>query len=127
LKHHIPIPFSLPELMALYFGSDILEVFKGTFFHDSLESLFQKIKTTLPAESLRYLSSDQKTLHVELRPYKEYGKFKEIINLGWRRTPKQATVELALPQSRPWIRTGNYDTFWKKSIMKTVHRGLRYH
>ncbi|MEW6440769.1 MAG: transcriptional regulator [bacterium] len=80
LKHHIPIPFSLPELMALYFSSDILKILKGTFFHDSLESLFQKIKTTLPPESLRYLSSVEKTLHVELRPYQEYDRFKETIN-----------------------------------------------
>ena len=94
LKHHIPIPFSLPELMALYFGSDILKVFKGTFFHDSLESLFQKIKTTLPAESLRYLSSVQKTLHVELRPYKEYGKFKEIINRVNQAALERESIEM---------------------------------
>jgi predicted DNA-binding transcriptional regulator YafY len=34
LKHHIPIPFSLTELMALYFGTDMLKAFKGTAFHD---------------------------------------------------------------------------------------------
>ena len=27
VKHQIPIPFSLPELMALYFGADMLRVF----------------------------------------------------------------------------------------------------
>ena len=27
VKHQIPIPFSLPELMALYFGSDMMKVF----------------------------------------------------------------------------------------------------
>jgi integrase len=39
LKHHIPIPFSLTELMALYFSTDMLKAFKGTAFHDFLESL----------------------------------------------------------------------------------------
>jgi predicted DNA-binding transcriptional regulator YafY len=80
VKHQIPIPFSLTELMALYFGSDILKVFKGTVFHDSLESLFQKVKTTLPPESKKYLQNVEQTLHMGMKPYKEYAKFKEIIN-----------------------------------------------
>ena len=29
LKHHIPIPFSLTELMALCFSTDMLKAFKG--------------------------------------------------------------------------------------------------
>jgi len=45
VKHQIPIPFTLPELMALYFSSDMLKAFKETAFYDSLESLFKKIKT----------------------------------------------------------------------------------
>jgi len=94
LKHQIPIPFSLPELMALCFGSDILKVFKGTFFYDSLETLFQKIKTTLPAETLRYLDNVQQTLHVEHRPYQEYGKFKEIINCVNEAAVKRNRLEM---------------------------------
>ncbi|HDZ23089.1 MAG TPA: transcriptional regulator [Desulfobacteraceae bacterium] len=80
VKHQIPIPFSLPELMALYFSGDMLEVFRGTVFHDSLESLFRKIKTTLPPESLKYLQEVEQTLHLEIKPFKEYEKFREIIN-----------------------------------------------
>ncbi|MBW2341877.1 MAG: helix-turn-helix domain-containing protein, partial [Deltaproteobacteria bacterium] len=30
VKHHMPIPFSLTELMALYFSRDMLKVFKDT-------------------------------------------------------------------------------------------------
>ena len=36
VKHHIPIPFNLTELMALYFSSDMMKVFRGTVFYDSL-------------------------------------------------------------------------------------------
>ena len=32
VKHHMPVPFSLPELMALYFTRDMMKVFKGTSF-----------------------------------------------------------------------------------------------
>ena len=94
VKHQIPIPFSLPELMALYFGLDMLKTFKGTFLHDSLESLFLKIKTTLPAESLRYLENVQQTLSVTLRPYKEYSKFKEIINRVNEAAEERKSIEI---------------------------------
>jgi predicted DNA-binding transcriptional regulator YafY len=80
VKHHIPVPFSLTELMALYFGRDMLKIFKDTAFYDSLESLFQKVKTTLPPESLKYLKNIEQTLHLGIKPYKEYGKFKGILN-----------------------------------------------
>jgi len=80
VKHQIPIPFTLTELMALYFSSDMLKVFRNTAFYDSLESLFKKIKTTLPPESIKYLKNVEQTLQVGLKPYKEYSKFKEIIN-----------------------------------------------
>lgn len=80
VKHHIPIPFSLPELMALYFCSDMMKVFQGTVFYDSLESLFQKVKTTLPPESKKFIKNVEQILHLGMKPYKQYSKFKEIIN-----------------------------------------------
>ena len=80
VKHQIPIPFTLPELMALYFSTDMLKVFKDTVCYDSLESLSQKVKTTLPPESLKYVKNVEQTLHLGMRPYKQYSKFKEIIN-----------------------------------------------
>ena len=80
VKHQIPIPFSLAELMALYFSSDMMKVFQGTVFYDSLESLFQKVKTTLPPESKKFIKNVEQTLHLGMKPYKQYSKFKEIIN-----------------------------------------------
>ena len=80
MKYEIPIPFSLTELIALYFSRDMLKVFKDTQFYDSLDSLFNKVKSTLPPGSLDYLDEVQRILHVGLKPYKEYGKFREIIN-----------------------------------------------
>ena len=71
VKHQIPVPFSLTELMALYFGRDMLKVFKDTAFYDSLESLFKKVKTTLPPESIKYLKNVEQTLHLCMKPYKE--------------------------------------------------------
>ena len=95
IKHRIPIPFSFSELMALYFSRDMLKVFQGTFIFESLESLFQKIKTTLPEESLRYLENVGQTLHVGIRPYKEYDRFKEIIRGANDAARERKRVEIA--------------------------------
>ena len=80
VKHQIPVPFSLTELMALYFSRDMLKVFKDTAFYDSLVSLFEKVKTTLPPESRKYLENVENTLYMGVKPYKEYGKFKGILS-----------------------------------------------
>jgi len=94
LKHQIPIPFTLTELMALYFSGDILKIFKGTVFHESLESLFHKVRTTLPQESANYLKNVEQILHVGLKPYKEYGSFREIINQVNEAATKKKSVEI---------------------------------
>ena len=79
-RNPMPVPFSLPELMALYFGRDTLKVLKGTVFHDSLEGLFQKIEATLPPESKKYLKNVEQSLKVGSKPYKPYRKFDKIID-----------------------------------------------
>ena len=75
----MPIPISLPELMALYFGSDVLKVLKGTVFYDSLESLLKKVKSSIPPESEKYLSRVEKSLYTRPGAYKNYDKFRSVI------------------------------------------------
>jgi predicted DNA-binding transcriptional regulator YafY len=79
-RNPMPVPFSLPELMALYFGRDTLKVLKGTVFHDSLEDLFQKIEATLPPESKKYLKNVEQSLKVGSMPHKPHPKFDKIID-----------------------------------------------
>jgi len=94
VKHQVPVPFSLPELMALYFGRDMLRVFQGTVFHDALDSLFHKVRTTLPPESVNYLESVERTLHVGLKPYKDYARFREMIQRVEEAAREQRTLEI---------------------------------
>ena len=93
MKHQIPIPFNLMELMALYFSRDMMKVFKDTVFYDSLESLFNKIKTTLPKESLNYLDRIRQVLHLGIKPYKDYA--------GSRRSSTGSTKPRSI--KRAWI------------------------
>jgi len=79
-KHSIPIPFRLPELMALYFSRGMMGVLKDTVFYDSLVSLFEKIKSTLPAEYIDYLGQVEKSLTVRSNPHTRYGQLQSIID-----------------------------------------------
>jgi predicted DNA-binding transcriptional regulator YafY len=93
-KHMLPVPFTLTELMALYFSRDMISVFRGTVFYESLESLFQKIKTTLPPESLAYMDRVEQSLYIGFKPYKDYGRFKEIIRQINDATVNRKTVDM---------------------------------
>lgn len=94
MKHHIPVPFTLTELMALYFSRDMLKVFKDTAFYESLESLLQKVKTTLPPESIHYLNTIEQTFYLCMKPYKDYGQFKEILNRVTDAALHHKTIEI---------------------------------
>ncbi len=94
VKHQIPIPFSLTELMALYFCSDMIKALQDTVFHDSLDSLFKKIRSTLPPESIKYLKSLQQTFTVGKKQHKHYSRFKEIINRVTEAAIKRKSMQL---------------------------------
>lgn len=76
----VPRPFSFTELMSLHLSRDYFKMFKGTVFFDSLESLFKKVKASLPPETLTYLDHVQSIFHMGIKPYKKYERFREIIN-----------------------------------------------
>ncbi len=78
-KFHLPVPFTVTELMSLYFYRDILAIFKDTVFYESLDELFRKVRSTLPQESLSYLTRIEQTFHIGFKPFKDYSQFKEII------------------------------------------------
>lgn len=90
----VPVPFSLSELMALYFSRDAIRALKETVFYDSLESLLKKIKTTLPADAEKYLRQVEKSLKVASRPHKKYGKFRKVIDALNNAIIDKKTVEI---------------------------------
>jgi predicted DNA-binding transcriptional regulator YafY len=94
VKRQTPIPFTLPELMALHFSARMLHVFKGAVFYDAIESLSHKIRSTLPPESLNYVKKMHQTLDVGIRPYKEYGRVSEIIGQVQDAAMNRKTIEM---------------------------------
>lgn len=80
VKDAFPIPLSLTELLALYFSRDMMKVLENTYFYDAIESFFNKIKTTLSPEYVRYLTRISDSLSVNPLPYKDYGEYQAIIS-----------------------------------------------
>lgn len=80
--YHFNIPqlFSYTELMSLHMSRDMLEVFKGTVFFDSLESAFQKIEGSIPPQFLTYLDRVRSTFQAGINPYKDYHRYRNIID-----------------------------------------------
>lgn len=78
-KFKVPQPFTFTELMALHLSRDLFQVFKGTVFFESAESLFKKVQATLPPQALAYLDQIQSKFHISIKPYKDYERFRKII------------------------------------------------
>lgn len=81
-SYHFNIPhlFAYTELMSLHMSRDMLGVFKGTAFFDSLESAFQKIERAIPPQFLTYLDRIRTTFQVGINPYKDYHRYRNIID-----------------------------------------------
>jgi predicted DNA-binding transcriptional regulator YafY len=93
-RHNIPIPLNLTELMALYFSRGMMAVLKDTVFYESLESFFQKIKATLPAETVQYLDRIEESFEVGSKPYKKYGQLRESIDRISEATVHRKIIEI---------------------------------
>lgn len=78
-KSDLPLPFTMSELASLHMSRDLMRVFQGTAFHDSIEELFQKVKLSLTPEIMRYLDKISAHVTVGFGPGKNYEAFKDII------------------------------------------------
>jgi len=93
-KLKVPHPFTVTELMSLHLSKDLFKVFKGTVFFESLESMFEKVLATLPPESVAYLERIQSTFHMGIRPYKDYERFRKIIEHVNQAATERLSVEV---------------------------------
>jgi predicted DNA-binding transcriptional regulator YafY len=93
-KKDFPLPLTMTELMALHMSRDLLRFFQGTIFHESIESLFRKVKTALTPETLRYLENISGRLKVGFGGFKDVSRFKEAIKALSEATAKRQRVEI---------------------------------
>jgi predicted DNA-binding transcriptional regulator YafY len=93
-KHQMPLPLNLTELMALYFSRNMLKVLDGTALFESLSSLFEKVKATLPPEYSAYLDKLSQSLEVGPRAHKPYRRFQDILTRVSEAVQEQRHVEM---------------------------------
>jgi predicted DNA-binding transcriptional regulator YafY len=78
-RQQVPMAFSTAELMALYFGKEMLQTYRGTVFHDAIASLISKIKATLPPGYIDFLDRLQDRVDAGPAPRKDYTRFGPMI------------------------------------------------
>jgi predicted DNA-binding transcriptional regulator YafY len=93
-KFKIPPPFTLSELMSLYVYRDLVRVFRGTYLFDSLESLFKKVRASLPPQTIAYLDGLQSVYQVGIKPYNPYGPIREILHQVSQAAEKHLRIEM---------------------------------
>ena len=94
-RQQVPLAFSLPELMALYFGRDMLKTYRGTVFYDAIESLLSKITATLPPAYIDYLDRTQNRVDAGPSPRKDYTPFGDIIADLHRAIAEERKIRMA--------------------------------
>jgi predicted DNA-binding transcriptional regulator YafY len=96
----LPLPLSLPELLALYFGRRLAGALKGTVFHDALESLFEKIKALLPGEMIQQLERAQAGLSVGTTPVKPHAAYRGMIDIVNRALARRRRLDMTYQAMR---------------------------
>ena len=93
-KRQMPIPLSLTELMALYFSRNMLKVLEGTAIYESLGSLFDKVKATLPEEYADYLKRIEHSIEVGVKAHKPYQRFQESLSQVQEAVQQQRYIDI---------------------------------
>lgn len=114
-RQSMPLPCSLPELMALCFSRTMLQPLRNTIFAESLDSLFDKISAMLPPESLRFLQTVQDTIAVGTKQYKDYSAHHDHIARIYEGALSRQRLRItycALNRSQPTSRTIDPYRIW---------------
>ncbi len=93
-KYQMPLPLNLTELMSLYFSRNMLKVLDGTALFESVSSLFEKVKATLPPAYIAYLDKLSQSLEVRPRAHKPYHRFQEVLTRVNEAVQEQRLVEM---------------------------------
>lgn len=93
-RHQMPIPLNLTELMALYFSRKMLKILEDSAIHDSLVSLFEKVKATLPSEYVSYLEEMENSLEVGIKAHKTYRHFQETLAAVHEAVRRQCHIDI---------------------------------
>ena len=67
-KKLLPLPLTATELLALHTSRDLMKVFNGTIFQESIETLFGKVRTLLQPESINFVDGVSSSVKIDFGP-----------------------------------------------------------
>ena len=77
----LSVPFTLSELLSLYLARDSIRSLDGTVFHDSLQSLFEKVWAVLPKPLFKQMVDLRGSFVSGIPAQKNYGDYREFIKV----------------------------------------------
>ncbi len=87
-------PLTITELFSLYFSRDLLKVLQGTPFYDSIESILDKIRKTIPPKTLAHLGKLEQSFYAGRKKQKDYGRYKKFLDQLMGATASTHTVAI---------------------------------
>ena len=93
-KHAPQAPFTMTEMLSLYFSRDLLRVLRGTPVYASIESLLAKIRKTILPETLVHLRKLEQSFYVAQKKQRDYGRYKAFLGTLMDATSQSKTIEI---------------------------------
>lgn len=93
-RNRLSIPFTLGELLSLYLAQDSIRTLQGTVLHDSLDSLFDKVRANLPKPLFRQMVDLRGSFLSGIPAQKDYGTYREFINVIQEAIQERKTLRL---------------------------------
>lgn len=103
-KTRVPVPFSLTELMALYFARTLCRPLEPTPIYQSLQEAFKKIALLLPPTSIAFLKQLDGIVEAHPGPFKDYRRFRRLIDTVTRARLEHRSLDIV------------YDSFARQQI-----------
>jgi predicted DNA-binding transcriptional regulator YafY len=93
-RSRLSIPFTLSELLSVYFAQDALRSLDGTVLHDSLQSLFDKVRASIPKPLFRQMLGLRSAFLSGIPAQKDYGTYREFIKIIHDAIEERKTLRL---------------------------------
>jgi predicted DNA-binding transcriptional regulator YafY len=93
-RNRLAIPFTLSELLSLYFAQDSIRPLDGTVLYDSLVSLFDKVRAHLPKPLFRQMLALRGSFLSGIPAQKDYGVYREFIKIIQDAIESRKTLQL---------------------------------
>jgi predicted DNA-binding transcriptional regulator YafY len=117
-RQRVTQSFSLAELVALYFGKNLIGFLAGAPFQQDLESAFEKIREALPPRSLPYLARIQSLFVARAEAPKDYSRKREVV---------AALIDATLHQRCAVLQYFSFSSRQRKRYTVDPYRVVYYH